>query len=104
MKIKKITTGFVVQEFDTELGTYISQEVIASDEVAYEIDELDWSQVYDNDECPDCGEPIGDAKDGDGCGNCGHVFWKPDANDVSDAMPSPEPHLPFLMVQPAEVK
>lgn len=36
MQIKKITTGFVIQTFDTELGRYISQEFIASDVAEYE--------------------------------------------------------------------
>ena len=36
MEIFKITVGFVIQQFDTELGKYISQEFIAGDEVSYE--------------------------------------------------------------------
>jgi len=36
MKIKKITTGFVIQTFDTELGKFTDQEFIAGDEVAFE--------------------------------------------------------------------
>lgn len=34
MKINKITTGFVIQTFDTELGKFVSQEFIAGDDVA----------------------------------------------------------------------
>lgn len=34
--IKKITTGFVVQEFDTETKQFISQEFIAGDDVEFE--------------------------------------------------------------------
>ena len=36
MVIKKITTGFVVQTFDTDIGKFISQEFIAGDECSYE--------------------------------------------------------------------
>jgi len=31
--------------------------------------------LYPDEECPDCGEPIPDsAQEGDACPNCGHVF------------------------------
>jgi hypothetical protein len=34
-------------------------------------------QSYLDGECPDCGEPILDnATEGEGCLNCGHVFWR----------------------------
>jgi len=36
MKIKKITTGFVVQTFDTALGRFVSQEFVAGDQCDYE--------------------------------------------------------------------
>ena len=36
MIINKITNGYVVQQFDTELGKYINQEFIAGDPVEYE--------------------------------------------------------------------
>ena len=36
MKINKITTGFVIQTFDTETGKYTSQEFVAGDDVQYE--------------------------------------------------------------------
>tara|TARA_Y100000389_G_scaffold167099_1_gene172117 strand:+ start:325 stop:540 length:216 start_codon:yes stop_codon:yes gene_type:complete len=36
MKIKKITTGFVIQEYDAESGEWISQEFIAGDLVEWE--------------------------------------------------------------------
>lgn len=33
-------------------------------------------ETYENGECPDCGEKIpANAKDGDHCENCNHVFW-----------------------------
>jgi len=36
MKIKKITTGFVIQTFDTDTGKYVNQEFVAGDQVDYE--------------------------------------------------------------------
>ena len=36
MIIKKITTGFVIQSFDTEKNKFVSQEFIAGDQVDYE--------------------------------------------------------------------
>lgn len=39
MIIKKITTGFVIQSYDTEKKKYIHQEFIAGDEVDYEDEE-----------------------------------------------------------------
>ena len=36
MKINKITTGFVIQTFDTETKEYVSQEFVAGDPVEYE--------------------------------------------------------------------
>ena len=36
MIIQKITTGFVVQQFDTEKHTFIAQEFVAGDECEYE--------------------------------------------------------------------
>jgi hypothetical protein len=40
---------------------------------------IDWKQVYENGECPDCGDNIDeDAVPGDPCFNCGHVFWLPE--------------------------
>lgn len=33
---------------------------------------------YEGGECPDCGDDIADdVSPGDGCDNCGHVFWPP---------------------------
>ena len=39
MLVRKITSGFVVQVFDTEKGQFVSQEFVAGDDVAWE-DEL----------------------------------------------------------------
>ena len=39
MKIKKITTGFVIQTFDTKEGKFVSQEFIAGDDVSYETEQ-----------------------------------------------------------------
>ena len=36
MKVRKITSGFVVQEYDTELREWVSQEFVASDSVEWE--------------------------------------------------------------------
>jgi len=36
MIINKITTGFVIQSFDTDTGTYTHQHFVAGDEVDYE--------------------------------------------------------------------
>src|SRR5437588_13063254 len=36
MRINTITTGFVVQEFDTDKGNYVSQEFVAGNPVEYE--------------------------------------------------------------------
>lgn len=36
MKIKKITSGFVIQTFDTEKREFTEQEFIASDQVEWE--------------------------------------------------------------------
>lgn len=36
MKIKKITTGFVIQVFDTEKNEFVSQEFVAGDTVDIE--------------------------------------------------------------------
>jgi hypothetical protein len=38
MIIDKITTGFVVQKFDTDKQEWISQEFVASDQCDYEVD------------------------------------------------------------------
>jgi hypothetical protein len=40
MKIKKITTGYVVQVFDTD-GEFLSQEFVASDSSDYETEDGD---------------------------------------------------------------
>jgi len=40
MKIKKITTGYVVQVFDTD-GKFLSQEFVASDSSDYETEDGD---------------------------------------------------------------
>jgi len=41
---------------------------------------------YENGECPDCGEDIpNDVSNGDGCSNCGHVFYSPVKPDITEA-------------------
>ena len=44
MIIKKVTIGFVIQEFDTDKKEFIHQEFIAGDIVHYELE--------DGDSCP----------------------------------------------------
>lgn len=39
MIVKKITTGFVIQEYDTETEKFVSQEFVAGDQVEYEDEE-----------------------------------------------------------------
>ncbi len=79
MLINKITTGFVIQTFDTEKKQYTHQEFIASDQVDYEVG--------------------GPEHDGEGI-PMSHLEMEsfgfgPNAN--------PEPYLPFDMLQPAEI-
>lgn len=38
MLVDKITTGFVIQTFDTETGKYVSQSFVAGDQTDYEQD------------------------------------------------------------------
>jgi hypothetical protein len=38
MILNKITTGFVIQQYDTETKKFVSQEFIAGDEVEWEQD------------------------------------------------------------------
>ncbi len=71
MIINKITTGFVVQQYDTELQTWISQEFIAGEDVQYEYADL--LSEYPN---QDPAEMMNESNDGT------------------------EPYLPFEMVQP----
>ena len=46
MIISKITTGFVVQIFDTDIGQFVSQMFVAGDECSYE------------NACPTDGKPV----------------------------------------------
>ena len=41
MIVKKITTGFVVQTFDTETKKFLSQDFVAGDECDYENEDGD---------------------------------------------------------------
>lgn len=41
MRINKITVGFVIQVFDTNLGRFVEQSFTAGDECDYEIEEND---------------------------------------------------------------
>jgi hypothetical protein len=74
MLINKITTGFVIQTFDTEKRQYISQNFVAGDQVDYE--------------STDGQTPIED-------GFMESVNFGPDAEK--------EPYLPFDMLQPDRI-
>ena len=39
MIVQKITSGFVIQQFDTELNCFVSQEFVAGDDCDYEDEE-----------------------------------------------------------------
>jgi hypothetical protein len=45
MLVKKITTGFVVQTFDTITEKWVSQEFVAGDECDYENDKGDYAVI-----------------------------------------------------------
>jgi hypothetical protein len=45
--VQKFTTGFVVQDFDTETGKCVSQGFIAGDEVEWEDNSGDTGMVID---------------------------------------------------------
>ncbi len=50
MKINKITTGFVIQTYDTKTGRCVGQEFVAGDDVKYEDqngEAVDWSEKAD---------------------------------------------------------
>jgi len=103
MLVNKITSGFVIQVFDTELQRFISQEFVAGEDCQYEDEdgvsvssevlEVDGEEAYlpfdmvqptshikeryEDGICPDCGLCIPyDAREGGACVNCGHV-WNP---------------------------
>jgi hypothetical protein len=75
MKINKITTGFVIQQYDTTKKRYVSQSFVASSKVDYENE--DGKTLY--------GEEMAD--------KFGFGPWA-----------EKEPYLPFDMVQPKERK
>lgn len=45
MIIQKITTGFVIQEFNTDTQKFVSQQFVAGDEVDYEVEGSAINQV-----------------------------------------------------------
>ena len=55
MKINKITTGFVIQTWDTELNKWIAQEFVAGDETNYE--KIGGTSVDPNEIWPDVPKP-----------------------------------------------
>ncbi len=61
MKISKITTGFVIQTYDTKTGRCVGQEFVAGDEVKYEDkhgESVDWE------EAPEAYQPFNMAQPG----------------------------------------
>ncbi len=48
MIVKKITTGFVIQTFDTKTGKFVSQEFIAGDQVDFEDKKGNAVEEFDN--------------------------------------------------------
>lgn len=39
------------------------------------MDNINWSEIYEDGKCPDCGEHIpGYTQDGESCLNCEHTF------------------------------
>jgi hypothetical protein len=71
--LKKITAGFVIQEFDPDLKKFVSQEFTCGDEVTYEDTNVD----DPNDETDPQNQFV--------------------ANDGT------EPYLPYMMYQPGEL-
>jgi len=51
MIVNKVTTGFVIQQFDTNKKKFVSQEFIAGDEVDVEDDEGNPLSTYIRDAC-----------------------------------------------------
>lgn len=47
MIVNKITTGFVIQKFDTETRQFVSQEFIAGDEVDVENEHGEPAESFD---------------------------------------------------------
>lgn len=76
--LKKITAGFVIQEFDPDLKKFVSQEFTCGDEVTYED-----SNVPDEDLDIDEGDP--------------------DLEDQFVTNDGTEPYLPYMMYQPGEL-
>ena len=49
---------------------------------------------YENGECPDCGKDIpSDVSNGDGCSNCGHVFYSPVKSEMDEPFESIKTYL-----------
>lgn len=47
MIVNKITTGFVIQKFDTETNKFISQEFVSGDEVDFEDEQGNYVDSFD---------------------------------------------------------
>ena len=75
--LKKVTAGFVIQEFDPDLKKFVSQEFVCGDEVTYEDTDAD-EETEPNE------------------GN-------PELQDRFVNNEGTEPYLPYLMYQPGEL-
>lgn len=101
MIVKKITTGFVIQNYDTDTERFVSQEFVAGDQVDWEDEDgqslnpeefvvkgdgtfpyLPFDMVLPPDvgleeelgECPNCGTRIIDGPNRKECPSCGRFF------------------------------
>ena len=65
MRIQKITTGFVVQTYETKTGRCVEQSFVAGDDVAYEDtngDPVDWREDEDACQPLDMVQPTPDSR------------------------------------------
>jgi hypothetical protein len=61
MIVNKITTGFVVQQFDTDTRSFVSQEFVASDQVEFENQDGEGAASFDEYLPFDMKQPVNEA-------------------------------------------
>jgi hypothetical protein len=61
MIVNKVTTGFVVQKFDTDTRAFVSQEFVAGDQVDFEYQDGEAVESFDNYLPFDMVQPVEDA-------------------------------------------
>jgi len=77
-------------EFRSFLEAQYDEELEMSEEV------IDWEEIYEDAECPDCGDPIpARTQSGDNCENCGHTFWTHGDSDDDE-----EENYPLVRLEP----